>query len=684
MSLLIKALKQAELRHQEALVLAAADAAAAVAVVEAAGGTTAPAAVPLALEPASPDPAPHAASPTPSSTLATPATDSPTPAAGLFDDASRALPSHEPIALSPLAEATDSVRTPSPQESTAAALAAQPHADLAVPSSAVPAPAPEPAVPAVSADSVGRLNLFPARMEAPAPTGPEPVPAVPPASIAARAAPVGGAPEAAAAARDPKAVERTAGSTAGARRPSSRMIVGGALALAVCGVGSWLALEVSGVPSSNRAGAGNPSSTAAEPGAVGLLPPMPGSSEPVPTASGATTLTASGATAGAAPGATAATPAGDPSLQMLAPFVPAAKGTSSAVRAPAAVPDTPPATPARAQAAIADAPPVPAARVPATPMRAARPPAAPAAPAAAVQSPTASAAVVRAPAGSSAEPVAAVVRTPVPRATAARGTAPVSAALAGLPDRVDTPSPVDRTAPAAGDVRFFRANAQAEQIAALLQTAWTAAASQRTAEARRAYDEVLRLDRNNVDAWIGVATIAAREGESANAERAFRRVLDIDPNDSTARAGLVTLLGTSDAVAQESNYRNLLARDTSDPALHYALGNSLAAQGRWAEAQQAFFNAVAGDSGQPEYLHNLAVSLERLRQPQAALNYYRKALAAAASRPAAFDVQTIRARIEVLEGALPRAPAAAAAPAIRFTATAQIPATAEDAALEAQ
>jgi tetratricopeptide (TPR) repeat protein len=630
MSLLIKALKQAELRHQEALVLAAADAAAAVAVVEAAASVAAAAAVPLALEPPSSDPTSAAAFPTPSSTLASLATDSLTPAAGLFDDASRALPSHEPIALSPMAEGTDSVRTPSPQEGPAAALAAQPHADRAVLSSAVPPPAPEPAVPA---DSAGRLNVFPARMEAPAPAGPDPVPTAPPASTAARAA----AP--------------VAGSAAGARRPSSRMIVGGVLALAVCGVGTWLALEVSGVPSSNRAGAGTASSTAVEPSAVGLLPPMPNSSDPVPAASAASTATASGTTASAAPGANAASPAGDPSLQTLAPFVPAAKGTPAAARSPA------------------------------TPTRAARPPATPVA---AAQSPTASAAVVRAPAGSSAEPAAAVARTPAARAAAARGTAPVSAALAGLPERVDTPSPVDRTAAAAGDVRFFRSSAQAEQIAALLQTAWTAAASQRTAEARRAYDEVLRLDRNNVDAWIGVATIAARDGESANAERAFRRVLDIDPNDSTARAGLVTLLGTSDAVAQESNYRNLLARDTSDPALHYALGNSLAAQGRWAEAQQSFFNAVAGDAGQPEYLHNLAVSLERLRQPQAALNYYRKALAAVASRPAAFDVRTIRARIEMLEGATSRTPAAAAAPAIRFTTTAESPSPADAAALEAQ
>ena len=44
-----------------------------------------------------------------------------------------------------------------------------------------------------------------------------------------------------------------------------------------------------------------------------------------------------------------------------------------------------------------------------------------------------------------------------------------------------------------------------------------------------------------------------------------------------------------------------------------------------AEAQQAFFAAVAGEPDQPDYLFNLAVSLERLRQPGAAPHYSARA-----------------------------------------------------------
>ncbi|MGV3590440.1 MAG: tetratricopeptide repeat protein, partial [Gammaproteobacteria bacterium] len=53
------------------------------------------------------------------------------------------------------------------------------------------------------------------------------------------------------------------------------------------------------------------------------------------------------------------------------------------------------------------------------------------------------------------------------------------------------------------------------------------------------------------------------------------------------------------------------------------LGNHYAAQGRWSEAQGAYYNALltarrsAGGPVHPDYAFNLAVSLEQLNQPQA-------------------------------------------------------------------
>jgi len=201
----------------------------------------------------------------------------------------------------------------------------------------------------------------------------------------------------------------------------------------------------------------------------------------------------------------------------------------------------------------------------------------------------------------------------------------------------------------AGAPRLTRTQVPAEQIDRLLDAAWAAASARRNADARRLYNEVLQLDRNNVDAYVGLAHVAVQEGDGPNAERAWRRVLDIDPNDPVARAGLVALLGSTDAGAQESQLRHLAATAPADPALQFTLGNVMAAQGRWAEAQQAFFAAVAGEPDQPDYLFNLAVSLERLRQPGAALPLYRKALEAAAVRPARFEAAAARERIAAIE-----------------------------------
>jgi tetratricopeptide (TPR) repeat protein len=209
--------------------------------------------------------------------------------------------------------------------------------------------------------------------------------------------------------------------------------------------------------------------------------------------------------------------------------------------------------------------------------------------------------------------------------------------LPARPTRANAAAAAAAPAAPAGAPRLTRTLVPADQIDRLLDAAWSAAAARRTADARRLYSEVLQLDRNNVDAYVGLAHVAVQAGDGMTAERAWRRVLDIDPNDPVARAGLVALLGSTDAGAQESQLRHLAATAPADPALQFTLGNVMAAQGRWAEAQQAFFAAVAGEPDQPDYLFNLAVSLERLRQPVAALPLYRKALEAAAVRPARFE-----------------------------------------------
>ena len=74
----------------------------------------------------------------------------------------------------------------------------------------------------------------------------------------------------------------------------------------------------------------------------------------------------------------------------------------------------------------------------------------------------------------------------------------------------------------------------------------------------------------------------------------------------------------------------MIAAQPEASFLHFTLGNQYAQQGRWAEAQQAYFRAYAGDPENPDFAYNLAVSLDQLHQTKLALEYYRRALALAA------------------------------------------------------
>ncbi len=211
-------------------------------------------------------------------------------------------------------------------------------------------------------------------------------------------------------------------------------------------------------------------------------------------------------------------------------------------------------------------------------------------------------------------------------------------------------------------VRLRPGGQQGERIAQLTGSAYGALGRHDAEGARSAYEQVLALDRNNADALVGLATLSARRTDYVTAERLYQRALEVDPNSIAARSGLLSIRSGADPVALESHLRNLIARDANQPSLHFALGNALARQARWPDAQQAYFNAFSGDPKRPEYAFNLAVSLDRLRQPKPAIEYYRRALALAESQPAGFSTDAARARLADLERAAGRPGSDPAAP----------------------
>lgn len=145
------------------------------------------------------------------------------------------------------------------------------------------------------------------------------------------------------------------------------------------------------------------------------------------------------------------------------------------------------------------------------------------------------------------------------------------------------------------------------------------------ARARGLYEQVWQADPRNLDALLGLAAIATRNSESTLALRYYQSALELDPRNAYAQAGLLSIVGGADPGATESQIKLLIAREPS-ALLYFGLGTLYAEQGQWPSAQQAYFQAYQLQPDNPDYAFNLAVGLEHMGQPRAALDYYRKAL----------------------------------------------------------
>lgn len=168
-------------------------------------------------------------------------------------------------------------------------------------------------------------------------------------------------------------------------------------------------------------------------------------------------------------------------------------------------------------------------------------------------------------------------------------------------------------------------------------------------EAQEGYERVLRADAHNTDALLGLATIAAQRGQAERAQALYQKALESDPGNAAAKAGVIATSGQAEGELAESRLKTALSREPDSPPLLFALANTYARQGRWSEAQQMYFRAYATDPENPDFLFNLAVSLDHLRQPKLAAQYYRMALDAADKRAAGFDRGQARNRLLELQ-----------------------------------
>jgi tetratricopeptide (TPR) repeat protein len=226
------------------------------------------------------------------------------------------------------------------------------------------------------------------------------------------------------------------------------------------------------------------------------------------------------------------------------------------------------------------------------------------------------------------------------------GEAPAVKVRPSTKPRAVTPPPAASPARPGAGISVTRS---ATTINSALAAGYAAFQSGDLAAARREYERALAADRRNRDALLGLAAVDIRSGDYGSAEEYYLRVLEIDPRDPDANAGMVSLRGRADPVQSESRLKTLIAAQSDSAPLHFALGNQLAVQSRWAEAQAAYFRAASIEPENPDYAFNLAVSLDQMRQARPALEHYQRALALAGSRVASFNKPQVENRIRELQ-----------------------------------
>ena len=246
-----------------------------------------------------------------------------------------------------------------------------------------------------------------------------------------------------------------------------------------------------------------------------------------------------------------------------------------------------------------------------------------------------------------------VADTPRLPAPAAEPNASAAKAHSAPPD-----TPANTSARGPENAVSVTRGAAASAPSPLLLSAYRAFQEGRFDEAQGQYQRLLQSEPRSQDALLGLAAIALQRGDTAEAGRHYLRVAELDPKNAVAQAGIASLVGASDPAAAEGRLKQLLASQSAQSnapeqvaTLHFALGNLYAEQSRWADAEQAYFQAQRLAPGNPDYAFNLAVSLDHLFQPKPALTYYRRAEQLLRQRAANFSPSALAARIAQLSTA---------------------------------
>jgi tetratricopeptide (TPR) repeat protein len=138
-------------------------------------------------------------------------------------------------------------------------------------------------------------------------------------------------------------------------------------------------------------------------------------------------------------------------------------------------------------------------------------------------------------------------------------------------------------------------SSDAKQASDALNAGLQAQTQGKTQEAINDYNTVLAHDPKNKYAYYNLGLIDQTAGRNASAEKNYRAALAIDPQFEPALFNLAIVRTAPSPSEAENLYRQVITANPKNAAAHLNLGFLLASQGRQAEANVEFSQAVTLD-----------------------------------------------------------------------------------------
>jgi len=237
--------------------------------------------------------------------------------------------------------------------------------------------------------------------------------------------------------------------------------------------------------------------------------------------------------------------------------------------------------------------------------------------------------------------------SPAAEDTAAGDKAASAAAADGTTILASASEPSASAAGSSASTMQIQTGNRHEEKHLLLREAYDAYQSGNDALALQRYSRVLEIDPANRNALLARAAIRVQNGNTAAAIEDYQILLLANPKDSLATASLIAVANYSPG-EMETQLKLMIREEPDSPYLNFALANAYSAQNRWQEAQGHYYKALQNNPDDPNYAYNLAVSLEHISQPRAAVSYYRRALENYNKGLATFSRDVVDRRLEKL------------------------------------